>query len=944
MKKLALFITLSLSFIFMFLLLSCGGNKSSNDKLLDSARSIKIVQIEGTATVSDDKEELTCFKGMNLYDGDSLYIGPNSVLVIRFDDDKYVYLGEDTKINIKSEGNDKYKTNVFVERGIVLAEIQNKLGEDEEFFLSSNNSVMAVRGTVFGLEVKEVNNELIEIYSVFKGVTELFAFDKVNGEVVKGKLTDISNKKIELKVNKDKIINEDEFKEITDNWMDDVKEKYDDYDDANSKMDEVEITVSTPTEEDYKKVVDTISEETQVTYSPLTYTTQGYFDNYDGNPHKINVVVDNPNAKVYYRDENSTTYQETNNFEYTNPGSYRVYYKIVCEGYTDKEDFEVINIYKKNLEVSLKTQLNVDCIVGETLEHALKDINLFDYIEVNGVADKDKSYLSNSTFNIEGRLKENQNNYEIKMILPDDLKAYYNDAKLNVYLNPTKITYNASAITTSPNEDKILLLNDSMTFNKYNGVKQNDIFYGIEFIADNEIVRYSDISYEYNHTIDGYVDLVEGVNKFTVTFSFVGLNSADTYDIIDEFEFKYTEYRDSESMRFTLGDKVSNLGGSDYFYNTNGLNNTNIIGIGSLLSQFGLSNYSVLVNYSKDVLDDTVDLYNRNGILSFTKDTFTDVKFTIFPTNEKFMSEKSIRILFSDDLPQGYPTYTISNDLTYQYNQSGVSVDFIETSDNVVYSLDGNTYNSSLVLTDLGEYEVFYKVGSTVIVEGSAIITISTSTIYSENLDMISSNINIISDDNHELYVVGEVSTRFTITSTDSTTITPLEDVYTVYRNILMNSKYYDSITKEELTDVDVYVSDKNDTNANFTYRISKTGYETIEGSVTFSYSEFGYTNSMIESITNPIDLSLPYDSDGYTASRIMTTFENSTNFTYYVYYSIDNGQTWTTEEPVLIEKGNYTVYCLYNLVCDGLIGKNGSCTLSPNGNYIVSIQNITIN
>lgn len=48
MKKLALFITLSLSFIFMFLLLSCCSNKSSNDKLLDSARSIKIVQIDGT--------------------------------------------------------------------------------------------------------------------------------------------------------------------------------------------------------------------------------------------------------------------------------------------------------------------------------------------------------------------------------------------------------------------------------------------------------------------------------------------------------------------------------------------------------------------------------------------------------------------------------------------------------------------------------------------------------------------------------------------------------------------------------------------------------------------------------------------------------------------------------------------------------------------------------
>ena len=40
---------------------------------------------------------------------------------------------------LKSQGKDKYKTNVFVEKGVVLAEIQRPLGEDEEFFLSSNN-------------------------------------------------------------------------------------------------------------------------------------------------------------------------------------------------------------------------------------------------------------------------------------------------------------------------------------------------------------------------------------------------------------------------------------------------------------------------------------------------------------------------------------------------------------------------------------------------------------------------------------------------------------------------------------------------------------------------------------------------------------------------------------------------------------------------------------
>ena len=101
-------------------------------------------------------------------------------------DDKEIAdrVARDTKINIKSEGKDRYKTNVFVEEGIVLAEIQNKLHEDEEFFLSSNNSVMAVRGTVFGLSVIRGENEIIETYSVYKGVTELVVFDKKDGALI----------------------------------------------------------------------------------------------------------------------------------------------------------------------------------------------------------------------------------------------------------------------------------------------------------------------------------------------------------------------------------------------------------------------------------------------------------------------------------------------------------------------------------------------------------------------------------------------------------------------------------------------------------------------------------------------------------------------------------------------------------------------------------------
>ena len=79
-------------------------NNNNNNQYLSTARTIKVVQIEGNATVTDTEETTKCFPGMNLYDGDTLTVSKDSTLVVKFDDDKYVYLGENTVISIKSEG------------------------------------------------------------------------------------------------------------------------------------------------------------------------------------------------------------------------------------------------------------------------------------------------------------------------------------------------------------------------------------------------------------------------------------------------------------------------------------------------------------------------------------------------------------------------------------------------------------------------------------------------------------------------------------------------------------------------------------------------------------------------------------------------------------------------------------------------------------------------
>jgi hypothetical protein len=58
---------------------------------------------------------------MNLYNGDTVDVEADSVLVLRFDEDKYVYIDQLSTIKIKSEGKNKTKTNIYVEKGKVLA-------------------------------------------------------------------------------------------------------------------------------------------------------------------------------------------------------------------------------------------------------------------------------------------------------------------------------------------------------------------------------------------------------------------------------------------------------------------------------------------------------------------------------------------------------------------------------------------------------------------------------------------------------------------------------------------------------------------------------------------------------------------------------------------------------------------------------------------------------
>ena len=950
-KKLFIVMISSLSLILALFLASCGkGNNdnTNNGQLIDSARSIKVVQIEGKANVSDSKETTECFKGMNLYSGDKVDVLANSVLVVRFDSDKYVYIGENTTINILSVGKDKYKTNVYVEKGKVLAEIQNKLGEDEEFFLSSNNSVMAVRGTVFGLHVLEKANEFIETYSVFKGVTELVVFDKLGDNIIKGKLSDISNSKVELLVPKDKVIGKDNFDAAINNWLKDINDKFDNPEDANDKLDEVQIKVDKPSKEDYQEVIDTISNETTVSYSSILYKASGYFGVYDGLAHKINIDVTEPNAKVYYKSENSTEYSENNTFEYITPGSYRVYYKIVCEGFDDKEDFEVIQINPANLTVSYIKDIETPnaLLAGTSLEEALNNIDLFEFIELKGL-DADNAELLKSTFKCDGYLLAGTNEYKVDVILPDTLKGIYKDISINIILTAGQLAlYDSTAISFSQN-GPTLDITEINSFNRYNGVLESELFDNANFIIGNQMVGpndYKSVTYSYDSLVDGYYELVDGINYVDVT-----ITALDDSVISARVSFNFIDARGIRGINLNPDETtIKTLSEGNYYINTNELlplaegNKFSVSGT-FLTNHFGIANFNGYINLPDNVLGNGMLDYATDQNFTFDSDKILELEFVYVQNSSFKTTSRKVNIYLAPTEPAEYPVYTIKDNLKYKVNSV---IDFVESTSPVIYSLDGENYNANLTIPEIGTYKVYYKVGDNLVLTGSETVSIENPQITSDYLDQITGIIEITSNDNNNSleysYQNGDGFTSSGLIKTDDgSIISPLNKVYEIYSNTILNGNYYDSVTKEALN-VNVTVSEKKANSADFSYEISCEGYDTIYGNVKFNMTVYGYLGggsgkyglgSDLE-ITNPNDIEVSKALvDEICPTPIYFSVDELT--APFIEYSIDNGKTWTTSEPVLTEVGTYRIYVKYHFnayLVSKLIDSN-----------LVAIQNITI-
>ncbi len=138
----------------------------------EAYRSIMVYQVDGNATITRESVgEMAAYENLMLQSGDSVAVASESSMRLKLDDDKYLLAEQDTLMNIVADGDDAdAKTYIDLKQGSVTSEIQNKLGPNASYEVNTPNSIMAVRGTIFRVEVaKNESGENDTRLTVFEG-------------------------------------------------------------------------------------------------------------------------------------------------------------------------------------------------------------------------------------------------------------------------------------------------------------------------------------------------------------------------------------------------------------------------------------------------------------------------------------------------------------------------------------------------------------------------------------------------------------------------------------------------------------------------------------------------------------------------------------------------------------------------------------------------------
>lgn len=133
-------------------------------------RLLKVYEVEGKANVSrDGTGDIEPYENMVLESGDKVSLETGK-LTIKADEDKYIYLEDNTELVLVADGDAKNsKTSIDLLKGAITNDIQNKLSTESTYEINTPNSTMSVRGTIYRVCVYEIDGVKYTKVSVFEG-------------------------------------------------------------------------------------------------------------------------------------------------------------------------------------------------------------------------------------------------------------------------------------------------------------------------------------------------------------------------------------------------------------------------------------------------------------------------------------------------------------------------------------------------------------------------------------------------------------------------------------------------------------------------------------------------------------------------------------------------------------------------------------------------------
>lgn len=144
--------TLMVFLLLAAILLGCAGCSGEKE---EAFRIIQVLEVSGSVSVErQTMGTMDAYEGMRLESGDKIIVGADSWLKVKMDEDKFALVEPSSVLRLEASGSSAdSKTVLHLEAGAVSSRLEGKLSEASTYEVSTPNSTMAVRGTVFRVEV-----------------------------------------------------------------------------------------------------------------------------------------------------------------------------------------------------------------------------------------------------------------------------------------------------------------------------------------------------------------------------------------------------------------------------------------------------------------------------------------------------------------------------------------------------------------------------------------------------------------------------------------------------------------------------------------------------------------------------------------------------------------------------------------------------------------------